>query len=95
MPPPLVVVIYLNLEPLDMGQFMAEMVQRQAVMAAVKGTQVTLAPVPTGKAQADPVHLRQVVDNLISNAVKYSPLGSKVTVTVETSRGSGWTICPR
>jgi len=82
----------LNLKPLDMGQFMAEMVQRQAVMAAVKGTQVILAPVPAGKAQADPVHLRQVVDNLISNAVKYSPPGSTVTVKAETRRSSGWRI---
>jgi signal transduction histidine kinase len=36
--------------------------------------------------------LRQVVDNLISNAVKYSPPGSRVTVTVETSGDSGWRI---
>jgi signal transduction histidine kinase len=82
----------LNLEPLDLGQFLAEMVQRQAMMAAVKGTRVILATVPAGDALADPVHLRQVVDNLISNAVKYSPPGSTVTVRVDRSNGSGWRV---
>jgi signal transduction histidine kinase len=82
----------LKLRPLDLGHFLTEMVQRQAVMAAIKGTQVTLAPVPPGEAQADRVHLRQVVDNLISNAVKYSPPGSTVTVKVEPGNNSGWKI---
>jgi signal transduction histidine kinase len=40
---------------------------------------------------ADPVHLRQVVDNLVSNAVKYSPPGSTVTVSVE-QQNSGWRV---
>ena len=36
-----------------------------------------------GRAQADPDKLRQVLDQLIANAVKYSPGGGTVTVSAE------------
>jgi PAS domain S-box-containing protein len=36
-----------------------------------------------GRARADPDRLRQVLDQLVANAVKYSPEGGTVTVTVE------------
>jgi len=35
----------------------------------------------TGAAQADPGKLRQVLDELVSNAVKYSPGGGTVTIS--------------
>lgn len=81
----------LQLQPLDLGQFLTEIVQRHAMMAGPKGTQVVLEQVPPALAKADPVHLRQVVDNLISNAVKYSPPASRVTVAVERN-SAGWRI---
>jgi signal transduction histidine kinase len=31
-------------------------------------------------ANADPRRIRQVLENLIANALRYSPLGSKITV---------------
>lgn len=81
----------LQLQPVDLGQFLSEVVQRHAMMAGPKGTQVVLEQVPPGLAKADPVHLRQVVDNLISNAVKYAPPGSRVTVAVGRN-SAGWRI---
>ncbi len=44
--------------------------------------QVELEPPPEGlhAVAADPEHLRQVLDNVIENAVKYSPDGGKVSV---------------
>ena len=81
----------LQMQPLDLEKFLSELVQRHAMVASPKGTQVVLEHVPPGLAKADPLHLRQVVDNLISNAVKYSPPASRVSVAVERNR-AGWRI---
>ncbi len=70
-------------EDVDLRHFLEEAVQRHAQMASPKGTQVLLDHVSEGIVQADPHRLRQVVDNLISNAVKYSPAGSTVQVWAE------------
>ncbi len=40
---------------------------------------------------ADPMRLRQVMDNLISNAVKYSPAGSEVRVRAAVE-GDEWLV---
>lgn len=51
---------------------------------------VTLASDVTGPlwAQVDPLRLGQALDNLVSNAIKYSPDGGSVTVSA--SAGNGW-----
>jgi CheY-like chemotaxis protein len=37
----------------------------------------------------DPVRLEQVVCNLLQNAIKYTPQGGRLSLTVETDRGEG------
>lgn len=64
----------------QMGTLLAESVKRNSRLAAKKSTRVVLESVPEGMVLADPVRLRQVLDNLISNAVKYSPRGSLIRV---------------
>jgi signal transduction histidine kinase len=81
----------LDLKEIDLGLFLAETVRRQAMIAGPKGSRIHLEVEPGGKAMADPVHLRQVIDNLVSNAVKYSPPGSTVTVTAEQLK-PGWRV---
>jgi signal transduction histidine kinase len=81
----------LNLESVDLDDLLRETVHRHARMAAPKGTQVLLEPDSTGQVTADPTRLRQVVDNLISNAVKYSPPGSTVKVSVQQTE-EGWRV---
>ena len=81
----------LNLEPVNLRGFLDEAVQQQAMLAAPKGTRVLLQAVPEGKVMVDPLRLRQVVDNLISNAVKFSPPGSTVRVNVERIL-AGWQV---
>jgi signal transduction histidine kinase/PAS domain-containing protein len=51
-------------------------------LEAAQGTQHTvLAEVPAGfVAQADLGHLKEILDNLVSNAIKYSPPGGEIVV---------------
>ncbi len=42
------------------------------------------------EAESDPAYLSRIVDNLISNAVKYSPRHSRVHVRLKTIKGGYW-----
>lgn len=81
---------------LDLDAYLDEAVRRNARLAEPKGTRVILDENSGGgTVYADTRRLRQVVDNLISNAVKYAPTGSTVTVAAAPTRvddGSGWRI---
>jgi signal transduction histidine kinase len=81
----------LHWESIDLGEYLDETVRRHANLAARKGTRVALTSEGNGFVQADRKRLRQVLDNLISNAVKFSPAGSSVNVSHSLERGS-WTV---
>jgi signal transduction histidine kinase len=81
----------LRCEALPMPEFVRRIVERHAQLATSKGTTVTLRHAESGTLYADPTRLRQVLDNLISNAVKYSPPGSTVWVDAHQQDG-GWRL---
>lgn len=81
----------LHPELIALGEFLAEAVRWHASVARAKNTAVLLESAPEAMVEADPVRLRQVIDNLISNAVKYSPADSTVTVRV-VQEGPRWRI---
>jgi signal transduction histidine kinase len=85
--------LQLNPQTVVLQDFLSEAVRRQNQLAAPKGTQVCLETelAPSDTIAADPRRLRQVIDNLISNAVKYSPTGSRVCLRAEKIPG-GWRI---
>jgi signal transduction histidine kinase len=78
----------LHWEAIDLGEFLDDTVRRHANLAARKGIEVTLVSRRDGLVHADRKRLRQVVDNLISNAVKFSPTGSTVEVSHHHGGGS-------
>ena len=66
---------------------------REAVAAAkaegeARGLVLRLVAPPSAMASVDAGSIRQALDNLLSNALRFAPVGSEVTVTVET-RGAG------
>lgn len=55
------------------------------VQAEANKTAITIVTMPTtAQVWASPAHIVQVLTNLLDNAIKFSPPGSRVTVTAET-----------
>lgn len=78
-------------DEIDVNSFLEDAVRRHRVLSNTKQITVSLAPVPPGVVYADSLRLRQVIDNLISNALKYSPSGSLVTLRGDFD-SEGWRI---
>lgn len=81
----------INPESIELKGFLEEVVQNHNILAASKKIRIMLDSPAICQANADPIRLRQAVDNLISNAVKYSPPGSQVQVRVQ-QISSSWRI---
>lgn len=70
---------------LDLARVVADAVEGSSSRTAAAGIALVAACEPT-TIHGDPDRLRQVVDNLLGNAIKYTPAGGTVTVEVA---GSG------
>jgi signal transduction histidine kinase len=79
----------LVIEEIDLAGFMKTIVRYHNKLASLKGTRVVLVSRPSGTMRADAQRMRQTLDNLVSNAIKYSPPGSTVRVRVSRT-GAGW-----
>jgi signal transduction histidine kinase len=80
--------VRLNFEPLDVAQIVSSAVSSVTPQAQKKGLQLeTFFPASPARAKADREKLRQIIVNLMSNAVKFTGKGGWVNVTVsEVSR---------
>ncbi len=71
-----------NVEPLDVVPAVQETVKQLALQAEAKGIDVKLELPDEVFVMATPGRLKQALLNLVSNAIKYTPDGGHVSVTV-------------
>lgn len=80
--------VEMRLEPSDLVETVEESVARLEPAARAKGLEL-VSDLPEGRlvVDHDPSHLQQAVDNLIGNAIKYTPQGGWVEVSLAAEDG--------
>ncbi len=75
--------LVLQKELTDLTQVVKQVAQDFEAIAAQKKLQIKcILPVATTTFQLDQVIFRRVLDNLMSNAIKFSPLGGEITLAI-------------
>ncbi len=83
----------LRIEPVSLNEAVAAVVTQYDETARRKGIALLHAGAPTPPVAADRVALDQVLGNLVSNALKFSPPRTTVQVRVEPDPVEGGAIC--
>ncbi len=74
--------ISIRREPVDVAGLVSEVADANQPLAANKQQAITVSAPPNFVTMCDADRMREAIDNLISNAIKYSPIGGKITVVV-------------
>ena len=81
--------LVLTCEAVQFGDLVDEVVPRHAATAALHDVALHTTIQPgLPKVWVDPVRIRQLLDNLLTNAIRHSPTGGDVTVAVTTGDGT-------
>jgi len=67
--------------PTDIGQIIEEIVSLMESRAQERGISLTYSCQDMKPIQADPKNMEEIFNNLITNAINYSPEGGRVTIT--------------
>ena len=75
----------LEMRPVDLGDVVEEALDTVRPTADARGVTLTTALAPVGPVSGDAQRLQQVVWNLLSNSIKFTPAGGNVHVRVDQS----------
>ena len=70
----------LDREPTDVGALADEVVSAFAPRAAEAGVAISASPSNLPTIKVDPLRIRQVLENLVANALRHTPPGGSVTI---------------
>ncbi|MFL6817363.1 MAG: DUF3369 domain-containing protein [Bradyrhizobium sp.] len=82
--------ISIRREPVDIAGLVSEVADANQPLALNKQQTIMVSAPPNFLTMCDADRIREAIDNLISNAIKYSPIGGKITVLV--SHGDNNTV---
>ncbi|HYI26654.1 MAG TPA: DUF3369 domain-containing protein [Bradyrhizobium sp.] len=74
--------ISIRREPVDIAALVTEVADANQPLAVNKQQTITVSAPPNIVTMCDTDRMREAIDNLVSNAIKYSPIGGKITVVV-------------
>ena len=74
--------ISIRREPVDIAGLVSEVADANQPLAVNKQQTITVSAPPNIVTMCDADRMREAIDNLVSNAIKYSPIGGKITVVV-------------
>jgi signal transduction histidine kinase len=74
--------ITIRREPVDVAALVSEVAEANQPSATNKQQTITVSAPPNFVTMCDADRMREAIDNLVSNAIKYSPIGGKITALV-------------
>lgn len=74
--------ISIRREPVDIAALVSEVADANQPLAVNKQQTIAVSAPPDIVTMCDTDRMREAIDNLVSNAIKYSPIGGKITVEV-------------
>jgi signal transduction histidine kinase len=74
--------ITIRREPVDIAALVSEVADANQPLAVNKQQTITISAPPNIVTMCDTDRIREAIDNLVSNAIKYSPIGGKIAVLV-------------
>jgi signal transduction histidine kinase/DNA-binding NarL/FixJ family response regulator len=75
--------ITIRREPVDLVALLRDLVEANQPLAARKDQTITLTAPATIDWLCDSDRIREAIDNVLSNAIKYSPIGGRIEVAVD------------